>query len=62
MPKSGANPTIGKVGTPEEVTEERVEVTYNKRDALRIVNAIKISHPYEEPTIDIYPLLTPETL
>lgn len=62
LPQSGANPTIGSVDKPEEVNEERIEVTCNKSDAVAIVNAIKNAHPYEEPTIDIYPLLTLETL
>lgn len=62
LPQLGANPTIGSVGTPEEVIEERIEITCDKTDALRIVNAIKNAHPYEEPTIDIYPLLSHESL
>lgn len=62
IPQSGANPAIGSVGMPEEVLEERIEVTCDKSDALRVVNAIKNVHPYEEPTIDIYPLVSPDTL
>lgn len=56
-PKKGANPTVGEVGKPEEVAEERIEVTCEQDKLKDVVKAIREAHPYEEPTIDIYPLL-----
>lgn len=57
LPKDGANPTIGQVGQPEEVIEERIEVTCEKAKLANIIQAIRQNHPYEEPVIDIYPML-----
>lgn len=57
LPKNGANPTIGKVGKLEEVKEERIEITCDKTAYKDIVKVIRDAHPYEEPAIDIYPLL-----
>ena len=56
LPQEGANPTIGAVGKLEEVEEERIEVTVDAAALKDVIAAIKATHPYEEPTIDIYPL------
>jgi hypothetical protein len=56
LPLEGAQPAVGKVGEPEEVAEERIEVTCEKSKLDALVQAIRGSHPYEEPVIDIYPL------
>ena len=56
-PKAGAKPKIGKVGQPEEVIEERIEVSCNSENLQNVVNAIRKAHPYEEPAIDVYPLV-----
>ena len=53
----GANPTIGAVGRLEAVDEERIETVCYERDAPRIIAAVRSAHPYEEPVIDIFPLL-----
>lgn len=57
LPNYKAKPTIGKVGNLEEVEEERVEITCDETDAKTIVEAIRLAHSYEEPAIDVYPLL-----
>lgn len=57
LPREGAHPAIGKVGKLEEVIEERIEVTCEQEKLKNIVRAIRDNHPYEEPTIDIYPML-----
>ena len=54
----GANPAIGSVGEPEVVTEERIEFTCEKEQLASVVAALRAVHPYEEPAIDIYPLLS----
>ena len=57
LPGDGAHPAIGKVGAPEEVIEERIEVTCERSKVADVVKAIRSTHPYEEPAIDIYPML-----
>ena len=58
LPEEGANPTIGKVGQLEQVEEERIEVNCERSDLDRVVAAIRAAHPYEEPAIDAYPLIS----
>lgn len=53
----GSNPTIGEPGKLEEVEEERIETICAEEKAGAILEAIKKVHPYEEPAIDVYPLL-----
>lgn len=62
IPGYDANPTIGEVNKPEKVVEERIEITCNKNDASIVVEAIRVSHSYEEPAIDVYPLLNIDDL
>lgn len=56
IPGEGAHPAIGEVGNPEEVEEERIEVTCDDTLVANVVSAIRTAHPYEEPVIDIYSL------
>lgn len=56
LPGDGARPAIGKVGKPEKVEEERIEITCADELVTDVVAAIRAVHPYEEPAIDIYPL------
>lgn len=56
LPQPGANPTIGNVGTLEEVQEERIEVTCERIRLKEVVEAIKTVHPYEEIAMDVYAL------
>lgn len=58
LPEDGARPTIGHVGKPEEVVEERIEVTCERRYMADVVEAIRAAHSYEEPAIDVYPLIS----
>jgi hypothetical protein len=58
LPQAGANPTIGQIGKLEEVVEERIEITCQRKQLATIVQTIRDNHPYEEPAIDIYPLLS----
>ena len=55
--KEGAKPHIGTIGKLEEVIEERIETICPKGNAKKAVEEIKKAHPYEEPSIDVYPLL-----
>ncbi len=52
-----SRPFIGKAGKIEEVEEERIETICPSEKLDEVLAAIKKVHPYEEPAIDIYPLL-----
>lgn len=56
LPNEGANPHLGKVGTLEEVIEERIETVCARALLEDVLEAIKKAHPYEETVIDIYPV------
>lgn len=53
----GTTPFIGKPGRIEETREEKIEVICPKKILEKVLKAVKAVHPYEEPAIDIYPLL-----
>jgi hypothetical protein len=55
--KEGTTPHIGKPGKIEEVEEERIETILPSEKLDAVLAAVKKAHPYEEPAIDIYPLL-----
>ncbi len=57
LPREGASQAIGQVGKLEEVAEERIEITCEREQLNEIVKATRANHPYEEPVIDIYPML-----
>lgn len=56
-PLKGANPAIGEVGEIEEVEEEKIETICLSENIEDVLAAVKKAHPYEEPAIDVYPLL-----
>lgn len=56
-PGKNANPFIGTRGELQEIEEERIETICEEKKLPNILKAIKKVHPYEEPAIDIYPLL-----
>ena len=51
-PVKGANPFIGEVDTLEHVAEWRVETIVPEQKAKQVVQALKASHPYEEPAFE----------
>ncbi len=51
-----SNPVIGKRNNLEKVKEVRFEVLVNSWMLNNVVNAIKKTHPYEEPAFDIIPV------
>ena len=59
-PLKGSNPTIGEIGKLEEVEEERIETICPIGKLKEVIEEIKKVHPYEEPVIDVYPLIVPE--
>jgi dinuclear metal center YbgI/SA1388 family protein len=52
----GANPTIGKAGRRERVSELRLEVVCPADRLARVLAAVRAAHSYEEPAIDVTPL------
>lgn len=52
-PEAGANPTIGAIGSVEEVEEHRLEMIAPARARGAVVSAMKAAHPYEEPAYDV---------
>lgn len=56
-PEEYANPFIGEKKSFNTVDEQKIEVIANKWNLNNILKAIYSTHPYEEPAIDIYPLL-----
>lgn len=62
LPTEGAKPFIGKVGKPEEVKEERIEIICEKEKAKEVIDAMRKVHPYEEVAFDIYPLISEDEL
>ena len=57
-PAEGTNPFIGKIGEKETVREIKIETVAAERDLESVVQAMKETHPYEEPAYDIYELKT----
>lgn len=56
-PNSKANPYIGENDKLEFVDEEKLEVVCDIEKAKDVIIALRKVHPYEEPAIDIIPLL-----
>lgn len=49
----GANPTIGKIGEIEKISEARVEMVMDDHILSMALKALKNSHPYETPAFDV---------
>lgn len=56
-PNDKANPYIGEKNKMEFVEEEKLEVVCNVDKVKDAISALRRTHPYEEPAIDIVPLL-----
>ena len=54
-----ANPSIGKRGQRETVRELRLEFVCPALKLTAVLAAVRASHSYEEPAIDVYPLHEP---
>jgi dinuclear metal center YbgI/SA1388 family protein len=55
-PLTGARPTIGEVGRPEQVEEVRIETVCARHRRADAVSAMLAAHPYEEPAYDVLEL------
>lgn len=56
LPLDGANPTIGAVGTVEQVVEDRIESIAPASVRGAVLAALRSAHPYEEPAFDVLSL------
>lgn len=59
-PNDKANPHIGKVNKLECVEEEKLEFVCDVEKVKQVIKRLREVHPYEEPTIDIVPLIDEE--
>ena len=60
-PNDNANPYIGKNNKLEFVEEEKLEVVCDVDNVKKVIVKLREVHPYEEPAIDIVPLLDEES-
>lgn len=56
-PNDNANPYIGKNNKLEFVEEEKLEFVCDIDKVKNVLSKLRKVHPYEEPAIDIIPLL-----
>ena len=56
LPGQGADPAIGKVGRDENVGEVRLEMVFPGERHQAVIDALFLTHSYEEPAFDIYAL------
>ena len=56
-PVKGANPFIGQLDELEQVPEWRVETIVAEDKAKQVANALKDSHPYEEPAFEFIQII-----
>ena len=54
----GTKPFIGEPGKIEEVEEERIETICPSEKLDAVLEALRKAHPYDEPAIDVYPMLS----
>ena len=57
LAREGADPSIGRVGKEERVSELRVEAVVPADRAQAVVDALRAVHPYEEVAFELYPLV-----
>lgn len=56
-PNDEANPYIGERNNLEFVDEEKLEVVCDVKKVKEVISTLRKVHPYEEPAIDIIPLI-----
>lgn len=61
-PLDNANPYIGENNKLEFVEEKKLEVRCDINITKRVLKRLREVHPYEEPAIDIIPLIDEEDL
>jgi len=61
-PDDNANPYIGEKNKLEFVNEEKLEAVCDINIVKKVLKRLREVHPYEEPEIDIIPLIDEESL
>lgn len=51
--EKGSNPAVGEVGKMSRESEEKIEMVCPEDKLSNVVKAIKRTHPYEMPAIDV---------
>lgn len=62
IPSNSASPYIGEKNKLEVVEEEKLEAVCDIDIVKRVLKKLREVHPYEEPGIDIIPLINEEDL
>lgn len=62
IPVDGANPYIGQKDKLEVVEEVRIETVCDIKILKQVLKKLREVHPYEEPGINIIPLIDEENL
>ncbi len=62
IPNNNANPYIGEKNKLEFVEEEKLEVVCKVEIVKKVLKKLREVHPYEEPGIDIIPLINEEDI
>ena len=62
IPNDNAKPYIGENNKLEYVEEDKLEVICDIQKAKHIITELRKVHPYEEPAIDIVPLIDEDSL
>ena len=62
IPSENANPYIGEQNKLEIVEEEKLELVCDIKIVKRVLKRLREVHPYEEPGIDIIPLINEDDL
>ncbi len=57
IPGSESRPNIGRPGSMERVSEVRLEMVCGKAALPLVMELVRRFHPYDEPAIDVYPLV-----
>lgn len=57
IPSDNAKPYIGEQNKLEFVEEEKLEVICDVENVKNVIQELRKKHPYEEPAIDIVPLM-----
>ncbi len=61
-PNDCANPYIGENNTLVSIEEDKLEVVCDIDKAKQVIKELRRVHPYEEPAIDIIPLIDEKDL
>ncbi len=55
-PLENSNPAIGSLNEVEQVKEVKLELVCENNLVKSVIQAVKQSHPYEEPAFDVWKL------